>query len=601
MSYDLFRAPIRDLTRSAAAGPVLSVSATLLMAALFWMETQAYLTTTVVTDVAMDDQADGSQLVINFDMTMPELVCQYASVDVSDTVFGTEKQHVTKDIRLQRMDARNRVIGEVSYDDASSKLKYETLGGDDDDEGAADKKGTEHCAVTLHGGKELDGWQAVFEHGSYDAGALQEKGAKNDATNSMFVAKGCMATLFENGDMAGWQATFGPGEYKSEALVQAGARLDDASSLIVVEGSGDDAKNELHEQQEIHSGEVISLDKNSFDEFVKDSEHKMVVVDFFAPWCHWCQILEPVWKRTAKDLPNQPYAEGTRMCKVDCEENGPLCEQHHVRAYPTINVYKTQSVQAENTYYGDRTSVAFHAWLSKEYMIIDMESSLEKLKTHEQQLLHEAHALAGKKATGDALHLGLKGKREKEGCHIEGIVLAKRVPGNFHVNFVHGSYEFKNHLINATHRVEHLSFGAPVREDLLPRMEWMDKQMRHYYAKSNTLDASTFVSRHADRTYEHFIQIVPTTYHFASGEWVRTFKYTVTSSEHSNPDKYPSAKFSFQISPMAVVMSEKTQPLYQFLTNVCAIVGGLFTVFSLLNATLDTALRAVKDSLGKEQ
>ena len=38
---------------------------------------------------------------------------------------------------------------------------------------------------------------------------------------------------------------------------------------------------------------------------------------------------------------------------------------------------------------------------------------------------------------------------------------AKRVPGNFHVQFTHESFNFENSVINATDAINHLSFGTP--------------------------------------------------------------------------------------------------------------------------------------------
>lgn len=49
-----------------------------------------------------------------------------------------------------------------------------------------------------------------------------------------------------------------------------------------------------------------------------------------------------------------------------------------------------------------------------------------------------------------------------------------------------------------------------------------------------------------------------------------------------------------QISPMAVVISEETVPLYHFLTNICAIIGGLFTVFSMATGMLDATIKTVR-------
>lgn len=46
------------------------------------------------------------------------------------------------------------------------------------------------------------------------------------------------------------------------------------------------------------------------------------------------------------------------------------------------------------------------------------------------------------------------------------------------------------------------------------------------------------------------------------------------------------------MSPMMVVISSKTTPLYHFLTNICALIGGLFTVFSMANGEMACAIDA---------
>ena len=46
------------------------------------------------------------------------------------------------------------------------------------------------------------------------------------------------------------------------------------------------------------------------------------------------------------------------------------------------------------------------------------------------------------------------------------------------------------------------------------------------------------------------LQIVPT---FNKQSAATTYRYTVTSAEHEDSERFPSAKFSFQMSPMMVV------------------------------------------------
>lgn len=53
------------------------------------------------------------------------------------------------------------------------------------------------------------------------------------------------------------------------------------------------------------------------------------------------------------------------------------------------------------------------------------------------------------------------------------------------------------------------------------------------------------------------------------------------SMEQSDP--LPSVKFTFDIDPMNIEISERKRPFYEFLTSLCAIVGGVFAMFGLLD------------------
>ena len=43
----------------------------------------------------------------------------------------------------------------------------------------------------------------------------------------------------------------------------------------------------------------------------------------------------------------------------------------------------------------------------------------------------------------------------------------------------------------------------------------------------------------------------------------------------------PTIKFEYDISPLSVLLSYKTQPLYRFITRFMAIIGGVFAVLHL--------------------
>jgi hypothetical protein len=72
----------------------------------------------------MDDSDDSEDLQINFDMLMPDLVCQFASIDVSD-MMGTNRQGITKNIVMQRVDSSGKKIQRVDYT-GDQVLEYES-------------------------------------------------------------------------------------------------------------------------------------------------------------------------------------------------------------------------------------------------------------------------------------------------------------------------------------------------------------------------------------------------------------------------------------------------------------------------------------------
>ena len=115
-------------------------------------------------------------------------VCQFASIDISD-MMGTERQGITKDITMTRLNSDGESLGVIDYTDDS--LTYEEVADTSEEELP--------CSVTLYEHDEFTGWEAVFGPGEYDHAKLVEKGATNDDVESIVVSKGCSAVIAQHG------------------------------------------------------------------------------------------------------------------------------------------------------------------------------------------------------------------------------------------------------------------------------------------------------------------------------------------------------------------------------------------------------------------
>jgi thioredoxin-like negative regulator of GroEL len=95
--------------------------------------------------------------------------------------------------------------------------------------------------------------------------------------------------------------------------------------------------------------------------------YPIVVVNFFAPWCHWCQRLEPTWEAATKEV-HEKYPEWDgriRFAKVDCTAEVDLCRSHFIQGFPSIRVFRkghdeinVMGRQGYELYTGDRTKEA---------------------------------------------------------------------------------------------------------------------------------------------------------------------------------------------------------------------------------------------------
>lgn len=136
---DMYRKIPTDLMEGTARGSVLSYLSLILMVVLFLWETKAYFQTKVVTDLALD-KSDDPRLRLNFNITMTDLRCEFAVIDVV-SVLGTDQNvtaHVTKwnidgDGIRKGYKGRNRNQKDIEMYDSSITETIEELHEDGED------------------------------------------------------------------------------------------------------------------------------------------------------------------------------------------------------------------------------------------------------------------------------------------------------------------------------------------------------------------------------------------------------------------------------------------------------------------------------------
>ncbi|KAH1103906.1 hypothetical protein AAZX31_13G271500 [Glycine max] len=354
------------------------------------------------------------------------------------------------------------------------------------------------------------------------------------------------------------------------------------------------AANSIKHDNEVNEESVegsVVLKTQNFDKYAH--QFPITVVNFYAPWCYWSQRLKPSWEKAAKIIKERydPEMDGRIILgRVDCTEDGDLCRSHHIQGYPSIRIFRKGSDVRSNhghhdheSYYGDRDT---------DSLVKTMENLVASLPSESQKLPLEDKSDVAKNTERPAPSTG--------GCRIDGYVRVKKVPGNLIFSARSNAHSFDASQMNMSHVINHLSFGRKVS----PRVMSDVKRLIPYVGSSHDrLNGRSFINTHdlgANVTMEHYLQIVKTEVITRKDyKLVEEYEYTAHSSVAQSLH-IPVAKFHLELSPMQVLITENQKSFSHFITNVCAIVGGIFTVAGIMDAILHNTIRLMKKvELGK--
>ncbi|KAI1315643.1 Endoplasmic reticulum-Golgi intermediate compartment protein 3 [Mortierella claussenii] len=188
-------------------------------------------------------------------------------------------------------------------------------------------------------------------------------------------------------------------------------------------------------------------------------------------------------------------------------------------------------------------------------------------------------------------------EQANQGCRMHGMLTVNKVAGNFHIApgrsfqranmHVHDIQQYLEQGLDFSHHIQRLTFGQQV-----PNVH-------------NPLDDQRVDGAEGLYMFQYYIKVVGTTYHYLNKFPVKTNQYSVTQFNRNlhfrnafgqvvQPNGLPGVFFNFDISPMMVVQVEERKSFTSFLTGVCAIVGGIFTVASIIDGAIWRAERTLK-------
>lgn len=86
-------------------------------------------------------------------------------------------------------------------------------------------------------------------------------------------------------------------------------------------------------------GKYIELNNDNFNSI---TDNGVSLVDFWAPWCGPCKMLNPVIEKLVDEFEGK-----ANICKVNTDEEGDLASKFGIRSVPTIIFIKNGEVVAQ--------------------------------------------------------------------------------------------------------------------------------------------------------------------------------------------------------------------------------------------------------------
>jgi thiol-disulfide isomerase/thioredoxin len=291
------------------------------------------------------------------------------------------------------------------------------------------------------------------------------------------------------------------------------------------------------------------------------SSNDFTFVYFHAGWCQHSRAFDPIWDEVVAQANENAQGQQVAFLKLNCEDFRDTCRDLNIRSFPTLRMYQRNGALV--SFNGHRSLGGITGFLDDYF----------------------------------------KGKVQEEpadigGCRAQGILNIPRVQGSFHLTAGLSHADSPNpDLVNMSVTVEHLSFNAATAKlRTVDRMSGLKAEhvpssvLEHFMP----MDGKEFIAERADDVPEHFLKVVHTKIGSKKEFYQITHSARTGRSIDTTARTIPMARFTYDFSPLSVVLKKQSKPWYDFLTSFVAIIGGSYAVVQMFGGTLDKIHLAYK-------
>ncbi|NXS25176.1 PDIA2 isomerase, partial [Mystacornis crossleyi] len=136
---------------------------------------------------------------------------------------------------------------------------------------------------------------------------------------------------------------------------------EDKDEEVVEEEEKEKKEDEVVSDEIKEENNVLVLHEHNFARAL--SEHQLLLVEFYAPWCGHCQQLAPAFAQAATELRNE--SSPARLGKVDAMAQTALATEFGITSYPTLKLFRDGNRTHPLAYTGRMDSWGIVHWMQR--------------------------------------------------------------------------------------------------------------------------------------------------------------------------------------------------------------------------------------------